>query len=259
MPLKAGVVQFSPLYGRVVENLDNLERWVQQGAEQGAKLLVLPEMAWTGYLWPNAAALGPFAEEAGFGPGQSRLQAWARRFDLTLVCGFPERCGTAFFNSQTIVTPEGTLGPVYRKQHLFEADTWWAEAGTDPYLQWAWKGFTVGSGICMDLNDPDLVQYHASQKTSVLAFSTNWLDEEFNVIPYWEERLHGAEAPYEGYALFANRGGQEWGVSFRGQSAIFENGRCLASLSGKDDGVLVAELTGLSDFRPEAKIPTQAS
>lgn len=243
MPSKAGVVQFSPVYGSVGPNLDRLETLVAEGVRQGAQLLVLPEMAWTGYLWPDATTIRPLAEAAGWGRGQDRVAAWARRWQITLVFGFPEADGPRLYNSQGCVGPDGIPRAVYRKTHLFEADPWWAEPGDTGYLRWDSPWGAVGSGICMDLNYPDLVEYHRAAGTPVLAFSTNWLDQDADVIPYWEERLAGVEGrSFEGTALFANRGGAEFGIRYRGQSAIFHRGRVMASLPGKDDGVLVVPL-----------------
>jgi len=242
--LKAGVVQFSPLYGRVVDNLGRLERLVDEGAQKGARLLVLPEMAWTGYLWPRPSAILPFAEVAAQGPGQQAMAALAQKHGLWLAFGFPEKEGHNLYNSQGLVGPDGQLFSVYRKTHLFEADHWWAQPGDTGYRQWPTPWGQVGSGICMDLNFPDLADHHGAQGTAVLAFSTNWLDQNFDVVPYWEERLAGSDGVgFRGWGLFANRGGQEFGVSYRGQSSIFHQGRCVASLSGTDDGVLVWDLT----------------
>lgn len=95
----------------------------------------------------------------------------------------------------------------------------------------------------MDLNFPDLVGFHVRHQTRILTFSTNWIDQDFDVVPYWEACLAGfEEGPFPGHALFADRGGDEFGVAYRGQSAIFTAGRCVARLEGKDDGVLVTDL-----------------
>lgn len=248
MPLKAGVVQFSPSYGRVAENLDRLEALVADGARQGAQLLVLPEMAWTGYLWPDAASLFPHAEPLGQGPGQERLATWARRWELTMVFGFPERSPEGLFNSQGMVAPDGRIRPVYRKTHLFEADEWWTVPGNTGYRQWDSPWGPIGSGICMDLNYPDLADHHAAAGTQVLAFSTNWLDQDMDIVPYWEQKLLGSDGRgFRGLALFANRGGGEFGVEFRGQSSIFVDARCVATLPGKADGVLLVNLVTASD------------
>jgi len=243
MSLKAGVVQFSPLYGRVGENLGRLELLVEDSVRRGAKVLVLPEMAWTGYLWPDAPSVRPWAETAGSGPGQDTMRDWSLRWDLTLIYGFPEWAGGDLFNSQGIASPDGAVNPVYRKTHLFDADHWWAQPGDTGYLQWSSPWGPIGSGVCMDLNYPDLADHHRRMGTSILAFSTNWIDEGFDVVPYWLNQLGGSDrAGYQGLALFADRGGQEFGVNYRGQSSIFQRGQCLATLPGKEDGVLIMEV-----------------
>lgn len=242
MPLKAGVVQFSPSYGMPDQNLDRLEDLVAEGVRQGAQLLVLPEMAWTGYLWGRAEELRPLAERAGSGPGQTRVSEWSKRWGSLIVYGFPEADGSVLFNSQGLASPDGVRHPVYRKTHLFEADEWWAQPGDTGYLQWPSPWGPIGSGLCMDLNYPDLADEHVRKGTSVLAFSTNWLDQDFDIVPYWEEKLRGSGAGFQGLALFANRGGAEFGVPFRGQSGAFWKGRSLAAMAGKEDGVLVVEI-----------------
>ena len=242
MPLKAGVVQFSPTYGRVLDNLKRLEGLVEAGVRQGAELLVLPEMAWTGYLWRDEEAVRPYAEQAGHGPGQDQMATWARRWNIALVYGFPEVSGPKFHNSQGFATADGATHPLYRKTHLFEADTWWATPGDSGYLQWDSPWGSVGSGICMDLNFDDLVAYHSSAGTKILTFSTNWLDQDFDILPYWEERLTGLDGVgFQGISLFANRGGEEFGVRFRGQSALFEGNQRIAALPGTEEGVLVRD------------------
>jgi len=253
MPLKAGVVQFSPLYGRVRDNLDRLEALVKSAADQGAQLIVLPEMAWTGYLWADPASIRPYSEEAGGGPGQEQMTLWARRWKLSMAFGFPERAADGLYNSQGFVDAEGNPGPVYRKTHLFEADEWWARPGNSGYRQWATPWGEVGSGICMDLNYPDLPDFHASAGTEILAFSTNWLDQDFDVIPYWLKQLKGTNGVgFQGTVLFANRGGAEFGVAFRGQSSVVTGGRLVATLKGTDDGVLVV---GSYQQRPKYTTP----
>jgi len=195
-------------------------------------------MSWTGYLWPDAATIRPWTETAGSGPGQDRMAHLAQRYGVWIVYGFAERDGNRLFNAQGLAAPDGRPRPVYRKTHLFEADPWWAEAGDTGYLQWDSPWGRLGSGICMDLNYPDLAQWHQAAGTDILVFSTNWLDQGEDVLSYWEDHL----APFTGAALFANRGGEEFGVPFRGQSAVFVGGRCRASLPDRQDGLLLVDL-----------------
>jgi len=170
------------------------------------------------------------------------MAQWADQWGVALVYGFPEVAQSRLFNSQGVAMPGGAPRSVYRKSHLFEADQWWAAPGDTGYLQWPSPWGPLGSGICMDLNYPDLADYHAATGTAILAFSTNWLDQDFDIVPYWQEKLQGSNGVgFLGLGLFANRGGEEWGVPFRGQSSIFWAGHCVATLPGKEDGVLVID------------------
>ena len=95
----------------------------------------------------------------------------------------------------------------------------------------------------MDLNYPDLAQYHRLNGTALLAFSTNWVDEGADIHPYWLDCLSGTGSDgYTGPALMADRGSSEYGIGFRGQSAVLCRNEVVAALPGTDDGVLVVDL-----------------
>ena len=85
-------------------------------AASGARLLATSEMYLTGY------ALGD--RIAGAGRARRRSRRAARRGDrrrhgIAIVYGYPERAGTAVFNSAQLIGPDGTALANYRKTHLF--------------------------------------------------------------------------------------------------------------------------------------------
>ena len=51
MRYKAAAIQFEPAHGEKGRNLESLVDLTTQAAEQGARLIVLPELATTGYCW----------------------------------------------------------------------------------------------------------------------------------------------------------------------------------------------------------------
>ncbi len=202
-----------------------------------ADLVVLPEMALPGYVFAEAAEVAPFAEPAD-GPTAEALAAIARRHSAWIVAGLPERDGERLYNSAWGFDPTGARRFVYRKTLLFPLDEVWAEPGCGDYPLVHTPFGRMGVGICMDLNDPAFVAWVREAQIDVLAFPTNWLDQGEPVWDYWAWRLDGAASTL----VAANRWGIERGVPFRGESAILQGDRVLASGPRTGDAVVLADL-----------------
>lgn len=190
---------------------------IEQAAQAGAQLVVCPEMATSGYLFADRAAIAPRCEPA-LGGGFPTLSALARRHRLYLVCGYPEQTSATrddgtqpparLYNSARIIGPDGELLYNYRKRLLYSADTTWASDGDTPYPIIETPHGRLCVGICMDLNDDRFVDFLRQQSASqplILAFCTNWLDEGSDVLPYWCYRLRGVR----GVFIAANTYGEE--------------------------------------------------
>ncbi|MCB9672953.1 MAG: carbon-nitrogen hydrolase family protein [Alphaproteobacteria bacterium] len=234
-------------------SVQSLARVVRAAA--GADLIVAPEMALRGYAFTSLAAVEAVAEPAD-GPTLAALGPLAREVGAWLVVGFPERDGDALHNSALIVAPDGQLAHVYRKSLLFEADLPWATAGRHDYpLVDTGRGvFTVG--ICMDLNDDRFLAWCAARRPDVIAFPTNWIQEDGSLQAYWQTRLatgwsedwaHLPEvvpgrAPVDAVIVGANSYGREGAWDLRGQSSIVSRRRVYGVADRTGDSVLIADL-----------------
>lgn len=212
-------------------SLAALCQMIERAAAAGAQLIVCPEMAYTGYLFENAAAILPRCEPM-LGGAFPRLRELAARHGIYLVCGYPEIVASEpggdgvappprLFNSARVLSPDGALLYNYRKRLLFSADTTWATEGDTPYpiLPTPFGRLTVG--ICMDLNDDRFTEFLAQQSPLCLAFCTNWLDQGSDVLPYYCYRLGG----FAGVFVAANTYGVETSpghaqTTFCGRSTI---------------------------------------
>ncbi|KAJ0426978.1 carbon-nitrogen hydrolase [Aspergillus carlsbadensis] len=107
--------------------------------EAGLDMLVLSEMALTGYNFPSLDAVKPYVEPAGKG----RTAAWAKETAKRLQCivcvGYPEIEITAseggsqqerYYNSLLIISPTGSTLHNYRKTFLYYTDETWASEGS---------------------------------------------------------------------------------------------------------------------------------
>src|SRR4051794_6638293 len=62
LTMKLAAIQFKPVKGDVAAASEELAALVEQAATQGAKLVVCPEMATSGYLFRDAQAMRPYTE-----------------------------------------------------------------------------------------------------------------------------------------------------------------------------------------------------
>lgn len=219
-----------------------------KAAEQGAALVVCPEMALSGYLFTDAADVSAVAEPAK-GDSFAALSALAAQYGCTLVCGYPEVAagpnGSRFYNSAWIIGPDGSLLYNYRKRLLYLADETWAEPGNTPYpvLNLPWG--TLTAGICMDLNDDRFASFLQRAQVQIVAFCTNWLEEGLDLHGYWRYRLLGVRSVFVAgntYGREVRKGHDD--TEFAGQSAIIDaRGRIVAKAKATGDAVLCVEVS----------------
>lgn len=200
-------------------------------------LVVLPEMALTGYLFDSVEAAMAVAEEPE-GPTFRALAPLAKKGDCYLVAGFPEKDGEHVFNSALVIDPQGRLEFVYRKTLLYEADFPWATPGDSgyPLIKTEHGEFTVG--ICMDLNDDGFIDWLEASQPLAVAFPTNWLDQGYNIWGYWAWRLGELQCAL----VAANSYGPEGDIAFRGESAILQRRTILAATAATGDDVIAARI-----------------
>lgn len=225
------VVQFKPRRGARNANLQALTALAAQALQGGAKLLVLPEMAATGYRFPNPEAIRPMAE-APRGPTWRAFSPMAKEHKAWICVGFVEDFEGRLFNAAMVINPDGKLESIYRKRALYIDDHTWANPGDLPYPSFntPWGSATVG--ICMDINDPRFVTHVRRTRPALVCLPTNWVEEGIDVHRYWSDQLRG----WNGILLAADRWGEEDRVYFAGRSAILRKGEVLAAGPAEGDG-----------------------
>lgn len=237
--MKLAAVQYRPPKGEPELARPALAALVDEAGQQGAKLIVCPEMATTGYVWDSEAEIAPHAEPAR-GPTLAALAPVAAKHGAMVVCGFAEQAEEGLYNAALVIGPDGALLSCYRKVLLYEADKTWSRAGQQRVALRTRLGL-VAPAICMDLNDDGLVMMLHRLGVEILAFCTNWVEEGLDVHAYWRQRLRG----WRGWLVAADTWGRDRGTLFAGRSVILgPGGVALAELGREGDGVIVAEVPG---------------
>lgn len=140
--------------------------------EQGARLVVLPELVVTGYVADRERLL-PVAEQIG-GPTVSAWTQVAAKSGGYVVGGLCERAGDRLYNTAVMVGPEG-LVLHYRKLHPFREEKHVFEPG-DLGLPVADTALgRVGLCICYDLRFVETLRALALRGAELVCVPTAWL------------------------------------------------------------------------------------
>lgn len=236
--MKAAAVQMDIKIFAKEFNVGQILLRLEQAAGAGAKLVVFPECALSGYCFDSLEEAAPLAEEVP-GPSTERILVAARALDCTVVVGLLERSGDLIFNSAAVITPQGILG-TYRKLHLpcIGVD-WHAKPGDFPFPVFATPQAKIGISICYDCSFPESGRILKLKGAQVLAIPTNWplaSDTWLHTPPVRATENHL-------YVIACDRVGQERGFAFAGHSQIVDyNGVRLAEAGETEETILYAEI-----------------
>lgn len=245
--MHVAAIQYRGEHARWGVHRARLTHLIQAALQRGARVVVAPEMAATGYLFAHHAEAMRFVESAE-GAWARQLAELARTFKALIVVGVVTREGDQLYNSAWLFDAEGQLHR-YHKRLLYDEDTRWASSGDQEgvlYPVVELDGWRLTLSICMDLNDDRFIEHCHQVQPHLIAFPTNWLNQDSEIAPYWAWRLRGLNA----YLIAANNHGEEAHpcregvVRFRGESAVLlaEPPTLLAQAAVEGDALLEAEL-----------------
>ena len=171
---RVAAVQLAPVVGRLSDNQDAATTAIAAAIRAGADIVVLPELATSGYVFESveeARSVAIRADSELFGD-------WAKlaseRAGTVVVAGFAE-LGTdgVLYNSAAVVDASGLLG-VYRKVHLWDQEKRFFQPGAAAPLVVDTVHGRVGVMICYDLEFPEWTRLAALSGVDILAVPTNW-------------------------------------------------------------------------------------
>jgi len=152
--IRVGFYQFHPLFGRVKKNLSRVTAALKNVS---ADIIVLPELAFSGYYFKNRQEVGDLAEEAAKSATVATLVDLCKFKDFYIVTGFAEKENDKYFNSALLLGPEGLIH-TYRKIHLFNEENSWFDPGENPLEVHTVRGVQLGMMVCFDWIFPEVVR-----------------------------------------------------------------------------------------------------
>lgn len=238
MSYKVGCCQFYPQLMDVRGNLEIMEELLK---DVKADLIVLPELAASGYVFNSKEEVGKVAEDGSSGPSAKLFKQLSRDNNTTYVLGYCENAGGKYYNSVMMVNPDGQVFN-YRKTHLFYEEKFWFQPGdTGLNVFEAKGGVKVGLMLCYDWVFPEAARTLALKGAQVIAHPSNL------VLPWCQQAMLTRSLENHVFTITGNRVGLEKNgdkeLFFTGGSQVVSTkGEPLHRMGKEEEGVCIIEI-----------------
>jgi predicted amidohydrolase len=255
--MKIFALQYDIAWEDRAANIATVQRLAAQAAPPPGSLLVLPEMAFTGFSMKVDRVADTAAREA-----ETAMLALARNHRCWVIGGLVRRAadgrGT---NAAVLCSPDGAVVGSYAKIHPYShggEDRFYA-AGHDVVV-WPCGPHQLSPMICYDLRFPEIFRTAARRGATLLVVIANWLETRHE---HWPLLLRARAVENEAWVVGVNRCGRDRRNGYRGGSCLIDPTGQVVAQAGEGEGVLVAEadlervravresFPVLDDLRPE--------
>ena len=125
-------------------NVDNAEKLIRQGAEQGANLILIQELFETPYFCIDEDIDHySLARPVEDNPTIRRMAKLAKELEVVLPISIHERATNAYFNTLVMIDANGQILGTYRKTHIPDApgysEKFYFNPGDSGYKVWDTK------------------------------------------------------------------------------------------------------------------------
>ncbi|MDP9845363.1 putative amidohydrolase [Streptosporangium lutulentum] len=219
-------------------------RAVERAAAAGARVVILPELTNSGYVFRDRAEAAGLAEPLD-GPTVEGWIASARRHGLILVGGLCERDEDGLIRNSAVLVDAGGVRAVYRKTHLWDLEKTVFTPGDElpPVVDTAVG--RIGLLVCYDLKFPEWVRTVGLRGADLLCVPTNWplSPRPAGERPAEVTRVQASASVNRMFVAACDRAGPERGVAWVGGSVVADpDGFLLAGpRPAYDEGLVIAE------------------
>lgn len=240
--MKVGIVQFDVAFGKPEVNLEKIKFLI---SDKEADLLVLPELANSGYLFSDKNELKELSENIESGKFCNELRKISSEKNCFIVSGICEKADDLFYNSSVLFCPDGKYF-VYRKIHLFDNEKKWFEPGNKILEVHEISGenfekVKTGMMICFDWIFPETARTLALKGAQIICHPSNL------VMKYCQRAMFTRALENHVFTITANRIGKDiksdGEISFTGESVILNpKGEYLVRASETKEECIIIEI-----------------
>ncbi|WDP89205.1 MAG: carbon-nitrogen family hydrolase [Desulfobacter sp.] len=245
---RAAAVQFDIVNGNIEANLGTAFSYLEELADRGADLAVLPELFSCGFDNENIAVHARRTPQT-----LARMAQFAGSRSMALAGTLPEAEGDRVYNTLYYIDRDGQVKGGYRKLHLFRLTAEHEFYAPGDEVVFVDTGFgRIGLMICYDLRFPELARQLFLDGARLFIVSAQWPAPR---VAHWQTLLRARAIENQSYMLCCNRTGSDGALEFPGSSAIVGPSGETMGQAGSDAGFITADIDTDAPARAAAQIP----
>ena len=231
--MRLAVVQVRDVPAEVAARAAHCLSTLQRCADDGAELVLFPELYLGGYaLDPQLALKASQVRHA-----LPRLQAAVDELGVSAVLGLPYLRGEALLNAVAVLRP-GRETTVVGKTHLFQAEKQWFAADGELWTG-ALSGWPSGALVCYELGFPEIARVLALRGARLLLAPAAFGAARAHI---WRTATVARALENGCYLAAANTAGPGQRGDYLGASRIVDPRGTVLAEAGDGDEVLTADL-----------------
>ena len=246
----------------VKENINKADLLVRKAAQDGANIILLPELFERQYFCQERRYdYYAFAKPLNENDAVLHFKNVAAELSAVIIISFYERDGNRLFNSVAVIDADGEVLGVYRKTHIpddhYYQEKFYFIPGDTGFVTFKTKYATIGVGICWDQWFPETARALTLNGAELIFYPTAIGSEpilECDSMRRWQRCMQGHSVANVIPVIAANRigkedvtpcednGNQSSSLVFYGSSFITdETGEIITEASRDEEAVIIAE------------------
>ncbi len=217
-------------------NSKKADNWVRNASDQGAEIVLLPELWASGYDLKNCEIYGTPIHEGIF----AKMRSMANKYNIAVGGSLIERENDAFYNTFVLYSASGEMIASYRKIHLFgwlEEDIYFKAGNQLVLVESDWG--KMGLATCYDLRFPELFRAYAVKGAELILLVAEWPQRR---VAHWQRLLQSRAIENQCFLAAVNKSGVSQGEKLSGYSAVINPMGEYLTQGGENEELLIASI-----------------
>lgn len=247
--MKVAVIQMNCVTGKKEINFQIAGELIEKACEQGAKLIILPELFNTGY------ACNVLDWELAENEGEETdifLRKYADEYSCSIIGGFVERAKISglVYNSLMMVQT-GKKTQVYRKNYLWGSEKNRFIKGTKLEI-WQTEQNKIAPQICYEVGFSENAKIAALKGADILIYSSAFGKPRLHI---WDIATKARAIETGCFVLASNHSDVEGDIAFCGHSRIVDPEGTVLSEAVEDNEMIIADIDLEHPYRQRDQLP----